>query len=99
MKITKGTPKTLDEAIQNAICIGPASEAPDEIYSHVKYFCAKRFGVLLLKYSTLPEIENDLKELFELIFQREEVDPSPYCSWCGASRQKYCNCGPRAEND
>jgi hypothetical protein len=29
----------------------------------------------------------------------EEVDPSPYCTWCGATKSKYCECGPRAAND
>lgn len=29
----------------------------------------------------------------------EDEDPTPYCSWCGASAKKHCNCGPRAEND
>lgn len=32
-------------------------------------------------------------------FAECEVDPTPWCSWCGAKTRDNCNCPPRAEND
>lgn len=29
----------------------------------------------------------------------EEIDPTPYCTGCGAMTEKKCKCGPIAEND
>ena len=30
--------------------------------------------------------------------RQEEVDPTPWCHWCGSMTQAGCNCGPIAEN-
>jgi hypothetical protein len=49
MTTTEGTPKYLDDAIANAICIGPASETPDRLYYNVKDLAAQRFGACILE--------------------------------------------------
>jgi len=38
--------------------------------------------------------ENDCGE-----FPVEDVDPTPWCSGCGAMTQDKCKCGPLADND
>ena len=34
-----------------------------------------------------------------ILKNNEEIDPTPYCSHCGAKRKINCNCGPIAENN
>ena len=31
-------------------------------------------------------------------FKDEEIDPTPWCHWCGSMTKAGCNCGPIAEN-
>lgn len=67
MSNTKGTPKTLDEAIENAICIGPLSELQERMYHHVRDFLAQKFGIAMLDQDEL-----QLEILFEAITRREK---------------------------
>ena len=68
MKQTKGTAKTLDEAIINGMCIGQIKDIPDSLYWFIKDFLAQRFGAAMLKPGANDEI---LLKLFKDITRRE----------------------------
>lgn len=63
---TRGTPKTLDEAIHNGLCVGPLSEVVDRTKHCVRDYLAQRFGVAMLKAHT-PEQEALVCELWAAI--------------------------------
>ncbi len=65
------TPKTLDEAITNALCVGPLSELRERLYNHVKDFMAQRFGVAYLGARDAEELKL-LESLFEGLTKRSE---------------------------
>lgn len=64
------TPTILDDAIRNALCVGPLSEVQDRIYLHVRDFLAQRFGAYFL-HAEGWELQR-LEELFKLIVKREK---------------------------
>jgi hypothetical protein len=68
MKDSTGTPKTLDEAIEHAICIGPLYEVKNRSYFVLKDFMAQKFGVAYLGAS--PETLEVLQDLFKQLTQR-----------------------------
>lgn len=63
-----GTPKTLDEAVEHAICIGPLREVRERSYHVFKDFLAQKFGVAYLNAS--PETLEVLQDLFDQLTQR-----------------------------
>ncbi len=69
------TPKTLDEAIINALCVGPLSEVRDRMYHHVKDFMAQKFGVAMLspEVTSSPEVEKLIQSLFEALTKRGDL--------------------------
>lgn len=69
--MNNGTPKTLDEAILNAITIGPLSETPERLYHHVRDFMAQKFGIAYLGSKTV-YTEELLKNLFEGLTRRDK---------------------------
>lgn len=52
-----GTPKTLIEAIQNGMCIGPLSSTHEEIRKHVKDFMSQKFSCAMLRVESPEELE------------------------------------------
>lgn len=64
-----GTPKTLDEAIKFALCVGPLSSVVDRSYFHIKDFLAQRFGVAMLAEND-PRVVELLETLFNEIVRR-----------------------------
>ena len=66
-----GTPKTLDEAIKFALCVGPLSEITERSYLILKDFLSQRFGVAMLLAND-PKVEEALKILFEEITRRDK---------------------------
>ncbi len=67
------TPRTLDEAILNAITIGPLSETAERTYHIMRDFISQKFGVAYLSPECLdPKIEALLKSLFEGLTRREK---------------------------
>lgn len=65
-----GTPKSLTEAIQFGMCIGPAKDTPENIRKRVKEFAAQRFGEAMLKWdhSGPSEAGEAMMELYSAIF-------------------------------
>jgi hypothetical protein len=66
-----GTPKTLDEAIENALCIGPLSGIEERAYQHIKDFLAQKFGVAYMTYDHDKDTLDALAHLFEQVTRRE----------------------------
>ncbi len=64
MSNDKGTPRFLDEAILNAITIGPLSETQERLYHHVRDFMAQKFGIAFLGTKN-----NDADELLKSLFE------------------------------
>lgn len=64
-----GTPKTLDDAVTIALCVGPLSDVRDRSYFVLKDFLSQRFGAAMLAH---PECDKVLKELFENIVRRQK---------------------------
>lgn len=83
------TPKTLDEAIARAVCIGPASEIKERLYFILKDFMAQSFSVNYCKAENDAELER-LKWLFERLTgraysyenQSDETDGEPSRGLC-----------------
>jgi hypothetical protein len=63
---TKGTPKTLQEAIKNALQVGTVEDISERVSHHVRDFLAQKFGVSILKAHT-PEQEALICELWAAI--------------------------------
>lgn len=72
MSNNQSTPKTLEEAIENAICFGPANEVKERLYIHVRDFLSQRFGVPYLKHHSDPEMMSALSDLFTAIVRRQK---------------------------
>lgn len=72
MKLS-GTPQTLDQAIEQAICIGPMSELKDRLYHILKDYIANKIQPFMFKTND----EQMLSDLFELLTKREPVTPKP----------------------
>lgn len=66
-------PKTLDEAIMNALCVGVLKDCPERIYQHVRDFLAQKFGTSIVASDLRLDINNSerLKRLFDEIVIRE----------------------------
>lgn len=64
-----GTPSTLDEAIRNAICIGPMGDTSDRLYHYIYDFLAQNFGVAFLQAKTSTETER-LEKLWSAVIAR-----------------------------
>lgn len=62
-----GTPKNFDEALQQALCVGPLSQIRERSYLVFKDYLAQKFGAAMLKH---PEAEEILKKLFDDIVRR-----------------------------
>ncbi|MDH4163308.1 MAG: hypothetical protein OEW15_11565 [Nitrospirota bacterium] len=62
-----GTPKTFDEALFRALCVGPLSEIRERSYRVFKDYLAQKFGTAMLQH---PEAEEILKKLFDDITRR-----------------------------
>ena len=65
----QGTPKTLDEAIKFALCVGPLSDVVDRSYFQIKDFLSQRFGVAMLLADE--PTAKALQILFDEIVRRE----------------------------
>lgn len=63
------TPKTLDEAILQALMVGPLNQIRERAYLVMKDFLAQRFGVAMLKEAD-PRVVSLLEDLFEEIVKR-----------------------------
>ena len=66
---TQGTPKSLAEAIQNALC--ETKSGPDvvsEFHSHIKDFLAQKFSVAMMKTENA-ETEVALRALWKEILK------------------------------
>ncbi len=59
----KGTPKTLEEAIHNGLCVGPLSDVVDRTKQCIRDYLAQRFQAAMLKAHT-PEQEALLEDLW-----------------------------------
>lgn len=64
------TPAILDEAIRNALCVGPLSEVQSRLYSHIRDFMAQKFGVFYLHAEGF-ELKR-LEELFKILVRRDK---------------------------
>lgn len=62
------TPKTLDEAIEHALCIGPLCEIKERSYTVLKDFLAQKFGIAYMKAD--PATLAVLEQLFEALTVR-----------------------------
>lgn len=62
-----GTPKTFDEALAHALCVGPLREVRERSYHVFKDYLAQKFGAAMLNH---PEAEEILKTLFDDITRR-----------------------------
>lgn len=62
----KGTPKTLRQAVEETMTMGPAKEIPDRMQENVRDYLAQRFNVAM--FQALNEGEADrLMKLFKSI--------------------------------
>lgn len=65
-----GTPKTLDQAIELALCVGPMTEVKERMYVIIKDFLANKFQVSVLMAVNNDVLEDQLKDLFEQLTKR-----------------------------
>lgn len=61
-----GTPKTLDEAISNAL-MHPLKDVREQLYFHIKDFLAQKFGVVIIDNK---EQDVMLMDLYENLIHR-----------------------------
>lgn len=66
-----GTPKTLEEAIRNALCIGPLAGVEQRVYQHVRDFLSQKFGTAYLENHSEQEVVGILSSLFDKIVKKE----------------------------
>lgn len=64
------TPKTLDEAIQHALMIGPLCDIEERSHAVLKDFLAQKFSVAYLKAESVPGALPILEELFRVLTVR-----------------------------
>lgn len=69
-----GTPKSLEEAISNAINHDPRPLTLEtKLYQHVRDFISQKFGIAYLSQECVwPNTEDLLKTLFESLTRREK---------------------------
>ncbi len=67
----EGTPKSLQEAIDRALMIGPLSEVRERTFNQIKDFLAQRFAVAIMNASKDPIREETLMALFKTITKEE----------------------------
>lgn len=68
MNNLKGTPQTLDQAIEDALCIGPLNDVQNRTYLIIKDYLAQKFGTAMLQAK---DSEADrLQQLYQLIIRR-----------------------------
>lgn len=65
-----GTPKTLDEAVQRAICIGPMNEIKERSYHVLKDFMAQKFSIAMAQAELAGEPTERLEALFKSLTER-----------------------------
>lgn len=58
------TPKTLDEAIIHALCVGPLTEVKERIYQHIEDFLSQKFGVAYIEAGSDKQMLQILEKLF-----------------------------------
>lgn len=71
--MSEGTPKSLDEAIIAAMCVGPASEGKDRIKAAVRDFLAQKFTTALMS-ARHPIEERAIANLWCLITEEEKLN-------------------------
>lgn len=64
-----GTPATLDQAIENAIMMGPLKEMQMRLYINTKDFLAQRFQSALCNCESKEEEDKLMKLFYEIIKQ------------------------------
>ncbi len=64
-------PKTLDQAIEQAVCIGPAAEMRTRSYQILRAFIADKFADAGFKSQSKEETRR-LKNLFDELTKRKE---------------------------
>lgn len=69
---TIGTPKTLDEALMLAICIGAMSEVKERSYHVFKDFMAQKFGTAYLEAGDDKKCIKILEDLFKQLTARAD---------------------------
>lgn len=67
-------PKTLDEAIDSCMGVGPISDIHERTYDCITYFLRDRFNNYLFKTESA-ETKEVLKALFQEIIARRYDDP------------------------
>ncbi len=70
VSIPRGTPKTLDEAIDHMIAGLSMYEMKEDGYVILKDFLAQKFGVAYMKANDNPEALKILEELFQKLTVR-----------------------------
>lgn len=68
--LVNGTPKTLDEAIENFICIGPLNEMSERSYHVLRDFMAQKFGTAYLEAGDDSQMLEILERLFRALTKR-----------------------------
>ena len=63
-----GTPKSLQEAINNAICIGPMKGMDERLHAHVRDYISQKFTTMMFKD---PKNSDMLMTLFKRIVGEE----------------------------
>lgn len=69
--LKSGTPSTLDDAVTQALCVGPVSEIRDRSYCVLRDFMAQKFSVAMLK-SDDEGTTKILEDLFRELTKREK---------------------------
>ncbi len=70
--MSQGTPKFLEDAINNALCIGPLKDTVPKLRNHIADFLSQKFGAEILNH---PEHEELLMELFHKCTERKFKEP------------------------
>lgn len=65
-----GTPKSLDEAVMHALCIGPLSEVQERTYHVMRDFLSQKFSIAYLKLEANPEALQIVEQLFAACTER-----------------------------
>lgn len=72
MRELRGTPATLDEAIEDAIIMRPACTIKEHAYETLRDFAAQKFAVAYMKAEKIgPEAFQLVCELFKSLTQRK----------------------------
>lgn len=71
-KFRGATPSNLDEAIRNALIVGPMREIPERSYHVLKDFMAQKFGAAYLLADGNPQALAILETLFSQLTNRQK---------------------------